>query len=168
MPTRRLTAEMKISKTSIHRILREDLRCFPYKKPKLTDFQKRKRIKFANWVLNNYTKNDTKRWLFLDEKYFDLNGIYNSQNDRVWTVSREEGDKRGLSVSVIFDDRSMDAQRYINEILPIALESGNRMLGNDWTYQQNGTRPHIHHLSQKWFADHFPSFISKDRPIEKI
>ena len=88
---------MKISKSSIHRILREDLRCFPYKKikqPKLTDLQKRKRIKFANWILNNYTKNDTTRWLFLDEKYFDLNGIYDSQNDRVWAVSREEADKR--------------------------------------------------------------------------
>ena len=121
--------------------------------------------------MNNYTKNDTTRWLFSDEKYFDLNGMYDSQNDRMWPVSREEADKREasheetsfsvmvmmwlgvygqeLSVPVIFEDGSMDAQRYINEVLPIALESDNRMLGNDWTYQQNGTRHHIHHLSQK-------------------
>ena len=92
--TRRSAAKIKISKSSIHRILREDLRCFPYKKPKITDLQKRKRNKFASSIWNNYTKNDTKRWLFSDEKDFDFNGIYNSQNDRVWTVSREEADKR--------------------------------------------------------------------------
>ena len=58
----------------------------------------------------------------------------------------------------------MDTQRYINEVLPIALESGNRMSGTDWTYQQDGARPHIHRLSQKkWCTDHFPSFISKDQ-----
>ena len=50
---------------------------------------------------------------------------------------------------MIFDDESMDVQRYINEVLPIARQSDKRMLGNDWTYQQNGARPHIHHLSQK-------------------
>ena len=103
----------------------------------------------------------------------------------MWAVSREEADKRGaiheetsfpvkvmvwlgvcrqgLSVPVIFEDESMDAQRYINQVLPIALESGNRMLENDWTYQQDGAKPHIHHLSQKRCADHFPSFISEDQ-----
>ena len=81
----------------------------------------------------------------------------------MWTVSRVEADKRGnklsdegygvcgqgLSVPVIFEDGSMNAQQYINEVLPIALKSGNRMLGNDWTYQQDDARSHIHHLSQK-------------------
>ena len=27
-------------------------------------------------MLNNYSKEDTKKWLFADEKYFDLDGIY--------------------------------------------------------------------------------------------
>ena len=70
---------------------------------------------------------------------------------------------QGLSVPVIFEDGTMDAQRYINEVLPIALKWGNKMLGNHWTYQQDGAKPHTHHLSQKWCADHFPAFISKDR-----
>ena len=63
--TRRLAAEMKISrKRSVQQILREDLGCFPYKKikqPTLTDLHKRKRVKFANWVLNHYSKEDTKK-----------------------------------------------------------------------------------------------------------
>ena len=62
--TRRLAAEMKISRRSVQRILREDLGCFPHKKikqPKVTDFYKRKKAKFANWVLNHYSKEDTKK-----------------------------------------------------------------------------------------------------------
>ena len=33
--------------------------------------------------------------LFSDKKLFDIDGIYNSQNDRIWAVSRIEADKRG-------------------------------------------------------------------------
>ena len=56
----------------------------------------------------------------------------------------------------------MNAERYMSDVLPTALKSGNKMLGNNRTYQQDGARPHTHHLSQKWCADHFPDFISKD------
>ena len=62
MSTRRLAAEMNISRISVQRILRKDLGCFPYKKikqPKPTDLQKRKRVKYANWVLNYITPKKT-------------------------------------------------------------------------------------------------------------
>ena len=35
------------------------------------------------------------RILFSDEKMFDLDGIYNSENDRIWAVNREEANRRG-------------------------------------------------------------------------
>ena len=35
------------------------------------------------------------RILFSDEKTFDLDGIYNSENDRIWAVNREEANRRG-------------------------------------------------------------------------
>ena len=35
-----------------------------------------------------------------------------------------------LTEPVIIEDGTMDAERYINEVLPIALKSGNRMLGD--------------------------------------
>ena len=186
--TRRLADELEVSRTSAQRILREDLGYFPYKKikqPKLTDLQKRKRVKFANWVLNNYTKEHTKKWLFTDEKYFDLDGVYNVQNDRIWAASREEADEQGgvhektkfpvkvmvwlgvcaegLTAPVIMEKGTMDSERYINEVLPIALKCGDKMLGKHWTYQQDGVKPHTHHLTQKGCADRFPDFISKDR-----
>jgi hypothetical protein len=37
------------------------------------------------------------------------------------------------------------------------------MLGNNWTYQQDGAKAHTHYLTQKWCAEHFPEFIPKDR-----
>ncbi|CAF4458617.1 unnamed protein product [Rotaria magnacalcarata] len=37
------------------------------------------------------------------------------------------------------------------------------MLGNDWTYQQDGARFHTHHLTQEWCATHFPDFIPETR-----
>ena len=42
-----------------------------------------------------FRKVDTMRILFSDEKMFDLDGIYNSQNGRIWAVNREEAKRRG-------------------------------------------------------------------------
>ena len=66
--TRIFAAKINISKSSVHRILLEDLGCFPYKKTKQargTNRHKEKRVKFSNCVLNNYTKDDTKKLAFL-------------------------------------------------------------------------------------------------------
>ena len=51
---------------------------------------------------------------------------------------------KGFTVPVILEDGTMNAERYIDEILPIALKYGNKMLGSDWTNQQDGARPHTH------------------------
>ena len=40
-------------------------------------------------------REDTMRIFFSDEKMFDLDGIYNSENDRIWAVNREEANRRG-------------------------------------------------------------------------
>ena len=51
---------------------------------KLSEDQKAKRLKFANWIRTNFRKEDNCRFWFSDEKLFDINGVYNSQNERVW------------------------------------------------------------------------------------
>lgn len=111
--------------------------------PALTDLEKSKKIKFANWVQHNFRKEDTLKILSLDEKMFDIDGIYNAQNDRIWAVGREEADKKGgvlrkrkfpqkvtvwlgacskgLTPLIILDKRTVDHQRYINQVLPVAL-----------------------------------------------
>ena len=107
----------------------------------------------------DYSKEDIKKWLVIDEKYFDLDGIYDSQNDRVLAANRQEADRKGgfhqktkhpekvmvwlgacakhLTTPVIFENETMNAKVYINEVLPIALECGDKMLGSNWTSQQD-------------------------------
>jgi hypothetical protein len=78
--------------------LTEDLHLHAYKKiikQKLTDEHKDKRKKFVNWVFNNFRKEETMRILFSDEKMFDVDGIYNSRNERIWAVSRVEANEKG-------------------------------------------------------------------------
>jgi hypothetical protein len=183
-----LAKEMKMSKTSAHRIIVDDLHYRPYKiiqEPALTDDQKQKRKQFAHWVKNNFNKNDISKWLFSDEKMFDIDGVYNSQNDRIWAATRADADARGgvkkkrkfptkvmvwlgacsagLTPLVILDNGSVNHEIYIKDVLPVALKFGNKMLGDYWTYQQDGATAHTHHLTQEWCDKHFPSFISKDR-----
>lgn len=178
---RKLSRELKISRTTIQRILKKDLKLFPYKKvvePRLTDAHKAERKKFANWVRSNFRKEQTMRILFTDEKRFDIDGVYNVQNDRIWAPSRKEADERGgihqkrkfpqsvmvwlgacskgITPLVIFEQGTVNHDRYIKEVLPVALKYANKVFGNDWTFQQDGASPHIHNLTQQWRRDHFP------------
>ncbi|CAF5072708.1 unnamed protein product, partial [Rotaria magnacalcarata] len=93
--SRKLSRELGISRTSVRRVLKNDLELHAYKvqnEPMLTDEHKEKRIQFANWIRTNFRKEDTMKILFSDEKMFDIDGVYNSQNDRIWAVNRSEVD----------------------------------------------------------------------------
>ena len=96
---RKLSKELKLSRTSIQRILKDDLRCFPYKiiiKPFLTDAHKAERKWFANWVRSNFRREQTMPILFSQEKLFHIDGVYNVENDRVWIPSRVEANECGV------------------------------------------------------------------------
>ena len=56
---------------------------------------------------------------------------------------------KGVSSLVISEDGTMDHDRYIKEVLPVALKFGNDMFGTDWTFQQDSTTAHIHAKSQE-------------------
>ena len=184
---RKLSLSLNISRSSMSRIIKEDLKLKSYKpviEPLLTDDQKSRRKTFANWVRNHYRKEDTMRFLFSDEKLFDIDGVYNSQNDRVWAVDREDAKRKGrvkqrrkfpqkvmvwlgvcsegVSPIVIFQNGTVDHDRYIREVLPVARDYGNKVFGDKWTFQQDGATPHTHKDSQQWCRTNLPSFIDKD------
>ena len=184
---RKLSMELGVSATSVRRILKIDLGLHPYKKiiePSLSDDHKVKRKRFANWVRTNFRKEDTLKILFSDEKFFDIDGVYNSQNDRVWAVDRDDADikggihhsrkfpqkvmvwlgacSKGVTPLVILDEGTVEHDCYIKKVLPIALKYGNKVFCDHWTFQQDGAKPHQHHLTQQWCQQHFPSFIDKD------
>ena len=185
--SRKLALKLDISRTSARRILREDLGCRPYKtliEPVISDQNKEKRKQFANWIRTNFRKDETLKILFSDEKMFDIDGVYNSQNDRIWAVDRAHANRtgalkqkrpfpqkvmvwlgacsEGVSPLVIFEQGTLDHARYIDEVPPVALKYGNETFGKEWTFQQDGAKPHIHHLTQQWCRENFPSFIDKD------
>ena len=60
--------------------------------PMLTDEHKAKSLKFANSLRTNFRKEDTMKILFSEEELFDIDGIYNSQNDRIWAINCAEVD----------------------------------------------------------------------------
>ena len=69
---------------------------------------------------------------------------------------------RGVAPLIILDQGTVDHVEHIEKVLPIALKYGNDKFGEHWTFQQDGAKPHLHHLTQKWCLDHFPSFIDKN------
>ena len=74
--SRKLALELDVSRTNIRRILKDDLGCHAFKKriePLITNAQKEKRRKFANWMRTNFKKEQTLKFVFSDEKIFDLN-----------------------------------------------------------------------------------------------
>ena len=117
------------------------------------------------------------RILFSNEKMFDLDGIYNSENDRIWAVNREEADRRGgkkqqgkiaeevmvwlvvcsggIAPLVLFEKGTLNHHRYIKEVLPVALRYGNSKFVNNWAFQQDNGTPHTHQETQEWCSQHF-------------
>ena len=95
---RSLAKDYSISKSSAHRILKDNLKLCAYKmriEPKLTEEHKNKRKKLVSWAGHNFRKENTMHILFSDEKIFDLDGMYNSQNQHIWASSRDEADENG-------------------------------------------------------------------------
>src|SRR5689334_2297973 len=72
--------------------------------PLLTDDHKEKRMKLETWIRTNFQKEDTMKILFSDEQIF----VYNSQNDRIWTVNLTEADiKCGIRQTGKFPQKVM-------------------------------------------------------------
>ena len=49
----------------------------------------------------------------------------------------------------IFYQDTIDLTKYFQNVLPIALKHENKIVGEYWTFQQDGSKPHIHHLTHK-------------------
>ena len=94
----KIARDLRISRTIAQRILKDHLKLKSYRikvQTKISGDQKAERLKFANWIRTNFRKQDTLRFLFSDDKMFDIDGVYNSQNERVWVPSRADADAKG-------------------------------------------------------------------------
>ena len=114
--------------------------------------------------------------------FFHLDEIYNTQNDRIWAINREEEDKKdsahkkkkfsikamtwlcvcvnkNLLNPVILEDGTIDHERCINKVLLVALKSDNKTTGH---ISKMVPQSHTHYLSEKWYTKQFPVFIPKN------
>lgn len=107
----------------------------------------------------------------------------NQQNDVIYADSREDADKKyglheldkfpttvmiwvGLTkfgpTSVVRIPETLDSQKYIRTILPIAKRDGNSLFGSrDWIFQQDGATSHTSNVSQNWCKNNFKIFLNK-------
>ncbi len=131
-------------------------------------------------------KKDHYQILFTDEKYFGLDGIFNRRNDRVYASSRQEADehggirpvskfpkrimvwlgasKNGLTTAIVFKPgETLTHSNYTEVALLHALSEGRRLLGDDFIYQQDNGRPHIHKDSLTWIKNNFTRFIDESK-----
>ena len=186
--SRKLAKSLNVSRTTIGRVIKDDLGFKSYVKrvaPKLTDAQKQKRYSFGIWARKNIRKSMVRKILFSDEKRFDIDGVYNRQNDRIYAPNRAQADEKGgvyrktkfpqgvmvwlgvcydgVTRPVIIENGSINHQRYIDEILPIALKDGQKLMGKQFTYQQDGATAHTDRHTQKWCKDNFWDFWPKSR-----
>jgi hypothetical protein len=186
---KKLGKSLGISKGTIGRIIHDDLHLHAYHviiEPNLNDEHKQRRISFAYWVRRSLRKKDRETIFFTDEKYFELDGIFNRQNDRVYALSRQQADeyggtrpmakfpkrimvwlgasKNGLTAPLIFEPgETLTHKNYIEVVLPHAQAEGQRLLGDDFIYQQDNARPHTHKDSLAWIKNHFTRFIDENR-----
>jgi hypothetical protein len=132
-----------------------------------------------------FRKEDTMRFLFSEQKMFNIDGIYNSQNHQEWVadsqhVNREDGIRqwwklpkkwmvwlgvcsKGITPLLLLEKWTVDHARHIKEVLSVTVKYENRMFGNGWTFQQDGAKPHTYVKSQTLCEEHLPWFIGKDR-----
>lgn len=88
--TRKLAADFKISRGSVHNILRADLGCHAYKKRKVHSISKaikKKRLDRSNTILSWHAGDE---FVFSDEKLFVLEQSHNAQNDRLWAENIQD------------------------------------------------------------------------------
>ena len=99
---------------------------------------------FANWLRINFRKEETMRILFSDEKFFDIDGVDNSQNDRVWAVGCADADKKKVASS-----RDENLPHKVNGLI-VCLFQGHNAFGNSWMKEQSI----ILSISKKYFPLH--------------
>ena len=75
---------------------------------------------------------------------------------------------KGVFPLVIFEEGTVDHERYIQGVPPVVLQFGKDMFGDNWTFRQDGGRPHIHQKTEDWCRPDFSCLIDKDYWPPKI
>ena len=176
---RQLARENSCDPKTIRNIIHNRLGLKTYRRRKcqpLNSAARDKRKSFGGWIRKHPGIDFLKKNMFSDEKMFDGDGQINPKNDVVYAESRNEADNSGglielekfpLKVmcwcaitfngackSVFLPPKtSFNADFYVSQVIPIVKAEGERLIGSDFLFQQNGARSHTSKKSMEAFQN---------------
>lgn len=187
--SRALSSQTAIPRTTVRRVLHEDLGLYPYKiemVQKLYRGDKSKRIKLCRWMLDKIrsNKNFTQSIFMTDEAHFHLNGVVQKQNCRIWCqdnphvmVETEQYPEfvtvwcgisaKGIIGPYFFEKEgervSVDATRYCEMIKRFFIpQLQKKSIKTGFWFQQDGATAHTAKKSMSLLRERFPNrMISK-------
>lgn len=185
---RKIASQMKLSHSTVRRMLIEDLGLTPFKRRKvhgLTKQQRKARLDRSKALLRRYTDNDVDRIVFSDEKLFVIQEHLNAQNDRVYAAAikdipeqvrtAQRFQKPGSvmvwgaisshgTLPLVFVDAGVkvNATYYRDSILEGHLKAGAQRVfqQGQWIFQQDSAPAHKAKITQDWCRANTPDFIS--------
>ena len=185
-----MALEAGVSRTSMRRIIRDDLKMRPYKLQKrqlLSQATIDKRLERSKWIQNWFRQGTGASVIWTDEKLFTVQAVHNHQNDRILAknirnipVNEKTMFRRQKPASVmVWAGVTSCGQKtpiiFIPEGVKVNQHVYKQMLedqvlpwfeGQDWEssycFQQDGAPSHTLKMVQKWCQEHFHSFWSKD------
>lgn len=165
-----------VSRETIRKTLKSSGR-YPHRKRKvtlLTEGQKQRRVAFAE----KYRRADWDNFVFWDETESELVPTPNRKNDIIWDetgaeyrqgqVAHPASFKYGVAITVHGPTRLVpytgyiDAPQYQTMIAQV-IPDLKKMFGNSqWTWVQDGARPHIAKTTLKFLSEKVPSVLPKN------
>jgi len=187
---RKLAQEANVSRSTMQRLLKDDLKVKPYKVTKrqlLSDATKKKRHERAKVLLKKLLDGTQPQVLWTDEKLFTVQAIHNAQNDRIWIENKDSVPAEqqtsfrrqkpasvmvwagvtstGLKSPLIFIDEGVKINQhvYLKMLKDKVVPWVETVVGNDGiTLQQDGATSHTARMVQDWCKDNFKAFWPKD------
>ncbi|CAM4744288.1 unnamed protein product [Rotaria magnacalcarata] len=163
---RKLVNSRGISKGTIGRIIHEDLHLHAYRvivESNLNDEHKQRRVSFTYWVAFSIAKM-TVFMLPLDTTLMNTKEQSRRPSFQKKLMVWLAASKNGLLLPIICEPgETLTHENYIEIVLPHALSEGQRLLGDNFIYQQDNATPHKHKDSIAWIKKNFPRFIDEKK-----
>jgi transposase len=184
----KLATKLKTSRTTMRRIIKDDLGLRPYKKRKvhgLTCAAKQKRLIRSKDLLERFANSDLKNLVFSDEKLFTVQQSLNLQNDRVYAAAFADIPEEMRTVQrfshpssimiwgavskkakfpLVFVEPGVKVNNifYREQILEPVVKVQGQVIFKDqhWVFQQDSAPAHKAKINQAWCESEIPDFVS--------